>query len=121
MNKGTTIILTTHDLSDIEELCNRIIIINKGIIIEDGSLKELIDRIAPYRYLIVDFYEEQNITHPQAEIISVKGSRATYRFGKKDITAARLIEDLSRSATIKDVSLEEADIDDIISIAYKKC
>lgn len=120
MNKGTTIILTTHDLGDIEELCNRIIIINKGIIIEDGSLKELIDRIAPYRYLIVDFFEEQNIRHPQAEITSVKGARITYRFGKKDISAARLIEDLSRSAPIKDVSLEEADIDDIISIAYKK-
>lgn len=119
-NKGTTIILTTHDLGDIEELCDRIIIINKGVIIEDGSLKELIDRIAPYRYLIVDFYEERNISHPQAEITSVKGARTTYRFGKKDISAARLIEDLSKSSPIKDVSLEEADIDDIISIAYKK-
>lgn len=119
-NKGTTVILTTHDLGDIQELCNRIIIINKGKIIEDGSLKELIDRIAPYRHLIVDFYEEQNIAHPQAEITAVKGSRTIYRFEKKDITAALLIEDLSKSAPIKDVSLEEASIDDIISVAYKQ-
>jgi ABC-2 type transport system ATP-binding protein len=119
-NRQTTIILTTHDLGDVQELCNRIIIINKGMIIEDGSLKDLIDRIAPYRDLIVDFYEEQNIAHPQAEIMSVKGSRTIYRFGKNDISAARLIEDLSKSAPIKDVSLEEASIDDIISIAYKQ-
>lgn len=118
-SKGTTIILTTHDLGDIEELCDRIIIINKGIIIEDGSLKELIERIAPYRYLKVEFYEEKRITHPMAEITATNGSMTTYRFWKKDITAAKLIEDISQIAPIKDVSLEEADIDDIIRIAYK--
>ncbi|MGN1340268.1 MAG: ATP-binding cassette domain-containing protein, partial [Oscillospiraceae bacterium] len=50
--RKTTIILTTHDLGDIQELCKRIIIINKGMVIEDGSLDELIDRIAPYRQLV---------------------------------------------------------------------
>ena len=49
--RKTTIILTTHDLGDIQELCKRIIIINKGVVIEDGSLDEIADRIAPYRLL----------------------------------------------------------------------
>lgn len=62
----TTIILTTHDLGDIQELCQRVIIINEGRIIEDGSLDALIDKIAPYRLLIIDFYRPTAIPHPHA-------------------------------------------------------
>lgn len=117
--RKTTVILTTHDLGDIQELCQRLIIINKGMIIEDGSLNELIDRIAPYRQLVIEFYSEQNITHPKAEIVSSEGSVTIYRFMKNEITAAKLIEDISSSAKIKDFKLEEASIDDIIRVAYK--
>lgn len=116
--RKTTIILTTHDLGDIQELCKRLIIINKGTVIEDGSLDELIDRIAPYRQLIIDFYTEQHIEHPQAEIVSSEGARTVYRFMKRDITAAALIEYIGSKAKIKDISLEEANIDDIIRVAY---
>ena len=119
--KQTTIILTTHDLGDVQELCSRMIIINQGVIIEDGSLSELVDRIAPYRQLVVEFYEKSNnVTHPQAEIIEQKELKTVYRFGKKDITAAKLIEDISKMALIKDIHLEEAKIEDIIRIAYNK-
>lgn len=118
--KGTTIILTTHDLGDIQELCSRLMIINNGTIIEDGSLKDLIDRIATYRHLIVDFYQEQNnIVHPKAEIIKQEGARIVFRFEKNEITASKLIEDISNQAQIKDISLDEAKIDDIIRLAYK--
>jgi ABC-type uncharacterized transport system, ATPase component len=119
--RQTTIILTTHDLGDIQELCSRLIIINQGVIIEDGSLKGLIDRIAPYRHLIVEFYEEQSdISHPQAEIIEKEGSTIVFRFEKADITASRLIEDISNQARIKDIRLDEAKIDDIIRAAYTR-
>ena len=46
--RGTTIILTTHDLGDIQQLCNRLIIINHGQLMEDGNLDDIVDRIAPY-------------------------------------------------------------------------
>lgn len=117
--RKTTIILTTHDLGDIQELCSRLMIINKGKLIEDGSLAELIDRIAPYRQLILDFYAEQPpISHPLAQFVSGEGARQVLRFLKADITAAKLIEDISQQAKIKDFSLEEAKIDDIIKVAY---
>ena len=116
----TTVILTTHDLGDVQELCSRLIIINDGVIIEDGSLDALVDRIAPYRYLQVDLYEERETPgHPLAEKISQEGARAAYRFDKKQVTAARLIEDLSRTVKIKDVRLEDAKIEEIIRLAYK--
>ena len=90
----------------------------KGVVIEGGSLDELADRIAPYRQLVIDFYSEQNITHPKAEIIKTEGARTVYRFMKKDVTAAKLIEDIGKQAKIKDIRLEEANIDDIIRGAY---
>lgn len=117
--RKTTVILTTHDLGDIQELCKRLIIINNGVIIEDGSLDELIDRIAPYRHLVIEFYSEQKVVHPQAQIVKSEGSITTYSFLKSKISAAKLIEDIGNSAKIKDFKLEEANIDDIIRIAYK--
>lgn len=116
--RGTTVILTTHDLGDIQELCKRLIIINHGVIIEDGSLDELVERIAPYRELIIDFYTEQHVEHPRAQIVRQEGARTVYRFPKREITAAKLIDEIGQQAAIKDISLEEADIDDIIRVAY---
>jgi len=62
-------------LGDIQELCSRLIIINKGQLIEDGPLDELIDRIAPYRRLIVDFYKEEDITHQSLKLFLRKGRK----------------------------------------------
>ena len=116
--KGTTIILTTHDLSDIEELCKRIIIINNGSLMEDGNLEDIVDRIAPYKTLVVEYYDEDAINHDLCEMISHEGNVAKYRFYKEKITAAKLIEELSSKKKIKDISIEQAGIDDIIKVAY---
>lgn len=116
--RKTTIVLTTHDLGDIQELCERIIIINNGVMMEDGSLKEITDRIAPYKTLVVEFYDEEAPAHDKCELISHEGNVARYRFAKSDITAADIIADLSAQKSIKDLSIEEAGIDDIIKIAY---
>lgn len=117
--KKTTIILTTHDMEDIKELCTRIVIINRGVIIEDGSLTELIDRLSPYRYLIVYFYEKLHIPHPKAEIVSTTGTQTKYSFREEDISVAKLIEDISFHAQIKDISIEDTHIDDIIREVYQ--
>lgn len=101
-------------------MCQRVIIINEGKIIEDSSLDELIDKIAPYRHLIIDFYHPATIPHPHAELVPVNEARSVYRFRKDEITAARLIEDISRIAPIKEVGLEEARIDDIIRTVYQQ-
>ena len=114
----TTIILTTHDLGDIEQLCDRLIIINHGQLMEDGNLSEIINRIAPYKTLVVQYYDEQIPETEHCELLSKEGNVAKYRFQKNETTAARLIEALSAMAPIKDVSIEEVSIDDIIRIAY---
>lgn len=116
--RGTTIILTTHDLGDIEQLCDRIIIINHGELMEDGRLNQIVERIAPYKTLVVEYYDDQIPEHEKCELFSKDGNIARYRFMKAEITAAKIIDDLSKLAQIKDISMEEAGIDDIIRIAY---
>lgn len=116
--RKTTVILTTHDLGDIQELCERLIIINHGVMMEDGNLSQIVDRIAPYKTLVVEYYDESAPEHPKCEMIEHSGNIAKYKFMKKDVTAAEIIADLSGIKTIKDVSIEEAGIDDIIKIAY---
>ena len=116
--RKTTVILTTHDLGDIQELCERLIIINHGVMMEDGNLSQIVDRIAPYRTLVVEFYDESAPELSRCEMTEHEGNVAKYRFLKNDVTAAEIIADLSRIKMIKDVSIEEAGIDDIIKIAY---
>lgn len=116
--RRTTVILTTHDLGDIQELCERLIIINNGVMMEDGRLSEIVDRIAPYKTLVVEYYDESAPEHDRCEMTEHNGNVAKYRFIKNKVTAAEIIADLSRIKTIKDVSIEEAGIDDIIKIAY---
>ena len=83
-------------------------------------MNELIDRIAPFRHLVVDFYNPVHIEHAKAEIVSVSEARTVYKFRKDEISAAKLIEDISQKAPIKEISLEETKIDDVIRVAYKK-
>lgn len=116
--KGTTVILTTHDLGDIQELCERLIIINNGTMVEDGNLSDIVDRIAPYRTLVVEYYDDTVPKHPKARVLSASDNIVRYKFMKSDMTAAELINDLSALHPIKDIGIEEAGIDDIIRIAY---
>ncbi len=116
--RHTTVILTTHDLGDIQELCERLIVINSGVLMEDGNLSEIVDRIAPYKTLVVEYYDEAAPEHTRCKLIAHDGNVAKYRFMKNDVTAAEIIADLSKEKTIKDVSIEETGIDDIIKIVY---
>ena len=67
--RHTTVILTTHDLGDIQELCERLIVINNGVLMEDGNLSEIVDRIAPYKTLVVEYYDEVAPEHTRCKLI----------------------------------------------------
>ena len=99
-------------------LCNRIIIINNGELVEDGNLSNIVNRIAPYKTLTVQYYNEKIPLSGIAELIETDGNIAKYRFKKSETTAAKVIEDLSLKASIQDISVEEVRIEEIIRIAY---
>lgn len=116
----TTVILTTHDLDDVEQLCKRLIVINHGVIIEDGPLNNIIERLAPYRVLEVELSQPcTDITHPYAEVIKSENLKIWYRFKKDKITAAKLISELAHKLPIRDLSVTEANIEDVVRKVYK--
>ncbi len=117
--QGVTVILTTHDLDDVEQLCKRLIVINHGKIAEDGPLQDIIDRMAPYRILAIELAKPQfDLFHPSAEVIRNKDLQVWFRFDKNKISASDLIYDLSKVYAIRDLSVKEPDIEDMIREIY---
>lgn len=118
--RGITVILTTHDMADIERLCKRMILIDQGRVMYDGGLSKIRDRFGKSRILIVDLEKDTDIQVEGAELIRSEGNRKWLRFNREEITAAQLIQQVSDQADIQDLSLEEPEIDSIIRQMYEE-
>lgn len=120
-DRGITVILTTHDMSDIEKLCKRMILIDQGRVMYDGSLSKVKDHFGKTRILIVDLEKDFPKLHVEgAELIREEGLRKWFRFNKEEYTAAQIINRVSEQAEIVDLSLEEPEIDAIIRQMYEE-
>lgn len=120
-NKKVTIILTTHDMSDVEKLCNRIMLIDKGDIVYHGNIKNLKDSYNFRRRLVVDFeIKSPEIKIDGAEIVKMEGKRSWIEFDGNRITAAKLINLISASWPISDLTIEEPKIESVISKIYQE-
>jgi ABC-2 type transport system ATP-binding protein len=119
--RGTTIILTTHDLSDVEKLCERVMIIDKGRVLFDGSLASLSQRFSGERQLLVDFAEDYpDVSLPEAAVASREGKRVTYRFDRAKISASELIARVSGRFRILDLQVREPEIEDTVRRIYEE-
>lgn len=117
--RGVTVILTTHDMDDIETLCNRVIVIGKGKILLDGSLQSLRNTVSKARRLILDFDEGTNgFFIDGATLISKEKNRLVIDFDPDIITPADLINTLSTKYKIKDILIENTPIEEIIAKLY---
>ena len=118
---GTTIILTTHDLSDVEKLCERVMIIDRGKLLFDGLLDTLRERFGGKRKLVVDFAEEYEDSKVNgAEIESREGNRVTYLFQRGEVTASDLIGRISARFRIQDLQVQEPEIEATIRRIYEE-
>jgi ABC-2 type transport system ATP-binding protein len=119
--RGTTIILTTHDLSDVEKLCERVLIIDKGKLLFDGKLDDLRQRFGGQRQLIVDYAEDyDSISVDGAQLATRDGNRATYTFDRTAISASRLISQISERYRIRDLEVREPDIEETVRRIYEE-
>jgi ABC-2 type transport system ATP-binding protein len=119
--RGTTIILTTHDLSDVEKLCERLMIIDKGKLLFDGRLDDLRQSFGGQRQLIVDFAEDYpNVEVEGAQVAGRDGSRATYTFERSAISASELINQISAGYRIRDLEVREPDIEETVRRIYEE-
>lgn len=116
---GTTIILTTHDLADIERLCNRVVILDKGRILYDGALDRLGKTQGVHRLLRVVYAGEA--ADPRldgAELVSRDGPEATFRF-PTDANPSDLIARLIARNEVVDITVESVDFEDVIRSIYE--
>lgn len=119
--RGVTVILTTHDLQDVEKLCNRVMMIDHGKLLFDGALDELARRFGGERELEVDFAEPVgDAAVPGARLIKQEGLRAIYRFSRSAVSASDLIGALSARFRIADLSVREPQIEDTIRRIYEE-
>jgi ABC-2 type transport system ATP-binding protein len=119
--RGVTVILTTHDMSDIEALADRILLIGKGSLLYDGTLQQLRNRFGTYRTMTIDFLEHQEpIELPGAHRLSWSSERAVYSFDTEQVQIADLMSSLSRQIQLLDVAIEAKPIDEIVLQLYKE-
>ena len=120
ITKGMTVILTTHDLGDIEELCQRVIIIDNGRIIYDGPIDTIKKRFGKYREMTFDTGGTVNaLDLPEgAEILSTESHKVQIRFDRTLSTASKVAGSVMNQIEVSDFSLSEPDLGDIVKQIY---
>jgi viologen exporter family transport system ATP-binding protein len=117
--RGVTVMLTTHDLADIERLCNRILMIDHGRLIYDGTVDDLLARYGAERTLVVDLEEPAPpLDVPGVSDVRVDGVRQWLRFRREDTTAADVTAAVAQRARLVDLAVEEPDIEEVVRRIY---
>lgn len=118
--RGTTLVLTTHDLQDIEALCERVIVIDHGTSVYDGTLAGLHTQGGSTRTLVVDLVDEAKpIEVPGADVRRVEGPRQWLSF-PTEASAAPIVAAVASAYDVADLSIQEPDIEDVIRDLYSR-
>lgn len=118
---GITMILTTHDMDDIETMCNRVMVIGHGKLLYDGKLEALKEKYSPFRHIRATLSEKKDeIKIEGAESVKINGSIWNVKFDPRKIAAHTMVERIAMRLPLKDISIEEEDIDEIIASMYKE-
>lgn len=120
----TTVILTTHDLKDIEDVCDRIILLDKGQIIYDGEKQKFKDKYGKYitAELIIKNKKsiiKNDLKNENIEIIEEKENSIKLKFLHEKITILTVMDEISKYCEIEDVHMKEAELEDILKEIYK--
>ncbi len=125
---NTTVILTTHDMSDIEELCERMIIIDSGSIIYDGTITELREKFGSFRTLKIDVKEYQPVL--DVDFLQALGlteddftieffnNQIQIKFNRNKVRLVSILDEVGKVTSIKDIHISETDIGDIVKKIY---
>lgn len=119
--KNITMLFTTHDMLDIEKTCKRMIIIDMGVIIYDGTADQIKNQYGKYRTLVVEFNQlYRNIELPSdVQLADQQGNKKWFRFNKDEVQVSGLIAELTSKYGILDLTIEEPEIESIIREIYE--
>ena len=121
---GTTLLLTTHDMGDVERLCDRVVLVDRGHTVYDGDLAGLSRTVGAQRVMTVDLAEAvpaaalslpAGATHLGEE---GHGLRHRIGFDAEQATAAAVLAAVSTAAEVLDLSIEEPDVEDVVRKVY---
>jgi ABC-2 type transport system ATP-binding protein len=116
---GVSVILTTHDMQDIEALAERVIVIGRGVILADGSLEDLRRGALAERRLWVHFAGEvDDVVFPGVSVRQRQGRSMELSFDPRVTSAHRLIAHVAAGYEVEDVHLEEPPIEEVIARFY---
>jgi ABC-2 type transport system ATP-binding protein len=127
--RGLTVMLTSHDLGDIEELCERMIMIDKGRIVYDGALAEVTARFGWERtiHLTLPEPDPEAVDVATATLTSRQGATAsqpdpttlTVTFDSRQMTPGELIRDLATAIPVTDIRIDEPSAESVIRRLYE--
>lgn len=125
-NYGTTMILTTHDLNDIEELCNRIIIIDSGKLIYDGNLQDIKTKYGYMTTIVMQFKTDIDIKEfdfikdmDSSIEVKIEDYKLMISFNKNNISSTDIIGKVMEKLDVLDFSIKETSIEEIVKKIYK--
>ncbi len=117
--RSVTLLLTTHDLQDIEQLCRRVMVIDHGSLVYDGPLQGLHEQGSSSRTLVVDLVDEAPpIDVPGARVERVEGPRQWLSF-PAGVSAAPIVAAVAAAYAVADLSIQEPDIEAVIRQIYQ--
>lgn len=119
--RGTTVLLTTHDLDDVERLCRRMMIIDHGRVIHDGGVEAFKATYGTERTVVVDLVDPgPPLEVPRARVTRVEGPRQWLSFDRREASAAEIVAGIVATTSISDLSVEEPEIEDLVRRVYSE-
>lgn len=119
---GTTLLLTTHDMDDVQRLTDRVLVVDHGRLAYDGTLPELSTQVGAERVMVVDLVEPVPDLGPVdgARRVAVEsdGLRHRFAFAPERTTAGAILEAVGRRGQVRDLAIEEPDIEDVVRRLY---
>jgi ABC-2 type transport system ATP-binding protein len=121
--EGTTVLLTTHDLSDIETLCRRVIVIDHGKLLFDGPLQALRDRILPVTSVVFDVKRTpglDELTFNGLQAREIASHRYAIDIDRRSISPASAVKEIVNRFDVADLSIEEPQIEEVVKRIYRE-
>ncbi|HEV8229248.1 MAG TPA: ATP-binding cassette domain-containing protein [Candidatus Limnocylindria bacterium] len=118
---GTTAILTTHDMRDVERLCRRVIVIEEGRVLFDGAVAALVARYAPGRVLVLHLADGAPLPDlPGTELVRREGPQVWLRFDPARTPVAGLIAEATARYPVTDLAIEEPDLEQVVREIFEE-
>jgi len=121
--EGTTVLLTTHDLADIETLCRRVIVIDHGKLLFDGALDELRDRILPVTSIVFDVKrapDPGDLVWNGRTIREVGLHRYRLDLDRREVAPATAVKEIVNRFDVSDLKIEEPEIEAVVKRIYQE-